>query len=51
MLELSDDKSGALLHIRAFTGEKLVMALIPRARNERGWPLFLPRLLHAFESR
>ena len=29
MLELSDDMGGSLLHIRAFAGERLMMALVP----------------------
>jgi hypothetical protein len=32
MLELSDNMSGSLLHVRVFTGEKMTMALVHRAR-------------------
>jgi hypothetical protein len=32
MLDLSDNQSESLLHVRVFTGEKMTMALVPRAR-------------------
>eukprot|EP01046_Picozoa_sp_COSAG06_P055471 COSAG06_NODE_10204_length_1727_cov_1.136978_2_plen_187_part_01 len=46
MLKLSDNMGGSLLHIRAFTGEKLVMVLVPRARNNGNLPnwMFVPHI-------
>lgn len=43
MLELSDDMGGSLLHIRAFAGERLMMALVPHARvyGKPNW-IFVP---------
>jgi hypothetical protein len=46
MLELSDNMGGSLLHIRASTGEYMMMVLVPRARNNGNLPnwMFVPHI-------